>query len=81
MLCANETPDIKLWEIFLIIKSYCIFLGRETSGLDQHIHDNYQDRFILIPKTDKVRSLNLSNAAAVAVYEAMRQLDWEPMGR
>ena len=57
-----------------------LIFGRETSGLDQEIHDNYKDRFVLIPKTDKVRSLNLSNAAAVAVYEAMRQLDWEPMG-
>ena len=41
-----------------------LIFGRETAGLDQPIHDSYQDRFILIPKTDKVRSLNLSNAAA-----------------
>lgn len=56
-----------------------LLFGRETSGFDQHIHEAYEDRFVLIPRTEKVRSLNLSNACAIATYEAMRQLDWAPM--
>lgn len=54
--------------------------GRETTGLSDEIMARYDDQLIRIPITDKVRSLNLSNACAVAVYEALRQLDFAPMG-
>lgn len=53
--------------------------GRETTGLSDDIMRRYEDQLIRIPITDKVRSLNLSNACAVAVYEALRQLDWAPL--
>ena len=56
-----------------------LLFGRETKGFDPHIHEDFEDRFVLIPRTEKVRSLNLSNACAIATYEAMRQLDWVPM--
>jgi tRNA (cytidine/uridine-2'-O-)-methyltransferase len=56
-----------------------LVFGCETKGLSDTIMDTYRDQLTLIPKTDKVRSLNLSNAAAIAVYEAMRQLDFAPM--
>ena len=56
-----------------------LIFGRETSGFDPEIHARYHDRRALIPKTDKVRSLNLSNACAIVVYEAMRQLDFSPL--
>lgn len=56
-----------------------LLFGRETKGFDQHIHEDYTERFVLIPRTEKVRSLNLSNACAIATYEAMRQLEWTPM--
>jgi len=36
----------------------------------------YPDRQIRIPMRPGTRSLNLSNAAAVLVYEAFRQLGW-----
>lgn len=54
--------------------------GRETTGLSDDIMRRFEDQLIRIPITDKVRSLNLSNACAVAVYEALRQLDWAPLG-
>jgi tRNA (cytidine/uridine-2'-O-)-methyltransferase len=54
--------------------------GRETTGLSDDIMQRFDDRLIRIPITDKVRSLNLSNACAVAVYEALRQLEWAPLG-
>ncbi len=56
-----------------------LIFGRETRGLSDAILEAHRERLVLIPKTDKVRSLNLSNAAAIAIYEAMRQLDWAPM--
>ncbi|MEE8482795.1 MAG: tRNA (uridine(34)/cytosine(34)/5-carboxymethylaminomethyluridine(34)-2'-O)-methyltransferase TrmL [Acidiferrobacterales bacterium] len=52
-----------------------VFLfGPETRGLSKTILDALLPNHILrIPMTADSRSLNLSNAAAVVVYEAMRQ--------
>jgi tRNA (cytidine/uridine-2'-O-)-methyltransferase len=49
--------------------------GPETSGLPQGILDTFAPEMRLrIPMRAGNRSLNLSNAAAVTVYEAWRQL-------
>ena len=56
-----------------------LVFGQETKGLGERILSAYADQTLVIPKTDAVRSLNLSNAAAIAIYEAMRQLDFSPM--
>jgi len=54
--------------------SYLIF-GSETKGLAEEYFENYYDRFYLLPMySDKIRSLNLSNAATAVSYEALRQL-------
>ncbi len=53
--------------------------GRETRGLDEDVVEAWADRCRRIPTTDKVRSLNLSNACAIALYEAMRQNAWTPL--
>ena len=51
-----------------------LVFGCETSGLPQEILDEFpDDRRLAIPMRPGVRSLNLSNAVAVAVYEAWRQ--------
>jgi tRNA (cytidine/uridine-2'-O-)-methyltransferase len=51
-----------------------LVFGCETSGLPQAIVDEFpEDRRLAIPMRPGVRSLNLSNAVAVAVYEAWRQ--------
>lgn len=47
--------------------------GKETKGLPQALIEANQDTCIRMPMTDAVRSLNLSNSAAVIVYEAYRQ--------
>ncbi len=50
-------------------------LGAETSGLPAEIRARVaQDRLLRIPMLAGNRSLNLSNAAAVVIYEAWRQL-------
>ena len=52
---------------------YLIF-GRETAGLPQEILENWKDRCLKIPITSSIpRSLNLSNAVAIVLYEALRQ--------
>lgn len=50
--------------------------GKETKGLPQEIIDANPETCMRMPMTDKVRSLNLSNAAAIVVYEALRQVDF-----
>jgi tRNA (cytidine/uridine-2'-O-)-methyltransferase len=52
--------------------------GRESSGLPAAILEKYPDRQVRIPLRGEVRSLNLSNSVAVALYEARRQLGWSP---
>ncbi|MBQ3106595.1 MAG: tRNA (cytidine(34)-2'-O)-methyltransferase [Eggerthellaceae bacterium] len=50
-----------------------LVFGRESRGLDQAIIDAHAAACVRIPMRDGLRSLNLSNAAAIAVYEALRQ--------
>lgn len=52
-----------------------LIFGSETRGLPEHIRTALADSLYTIPMTGKhVRSLNLSNAAAIVLYEALRQL-------
>ncbi len=51
--------------------------GRETSGLPRELLTDWPaDRLIRLPMVPGNRSLNLSNAVAVVVFEAWRQLDF-----
>lgn len=53
-----------------------LVFGCETKGLPRSVQEKYQTRCTLIPIRPDVRSLNLSNAVAVATYEALRQMAW-----
>lgn len=55
-----------------------LVFGPETRGLPDSIRDELGTKNLLrIPMLAESRSLNLSNATAVLVYEAWRQLDFE----
>ena len=53
-----------------------LFFGKETKGLPEPFLDAHYDQCIRIPMRPDARSLNLSNAVAVTVYEALRQLSF-----
>jgi tRNA (cytidine/uridine-2'-O-)-methyltransferase len=54
--------------------SDCLVFGRETGGLSEEVLHNNWDRCLTIPIVNsKVRSLNLANAVAIVLYEAIRQ--------
>ena len=54
--------------------SYLIF-GSETRGLGEKLLKKFSKNTFQIPQyDDRVRSLNLANAASIVVYEAIRQL-------
>ncbi|HET7658362.1 MAG TPA: tRNA (uridine(34)/cytosine(34)/5-carboxymethylaminomethyluridine(34)-2'-O)-methyltransferase TrmL [Bacillales bacterium] len=61
-------------------KDHFFVFGRETTGLPDWVKEKYQDRCLRIPMTDVVRSLNLSNTAAILVYEALRQQNYPHLG-
>jgi tRNA (cytidine/uridine-2'-O-)-methyltransferase len=52
--------------------AYLIF-GREDAGLPEDVLLQYSERCVKLPMRDGLRSLNLSNTAAVAAYEYYRQ--------
>lgn len=59
---------------------YLIF-GREDKGLPEELlHDN-KDSCVRIPMRPELRSLNLSNSVAIAVYETLRQWDYLDLSR
>ena len=56
-----------------------LLFGPETRGLPDTILENWpENRKIRIPMRPESRSLNLSNAASVILYEAWRQLGFDP---
>ena len=54
-----------------------IMFGKETKGLPEELLRDNPNTTVRIPMRDKLRSLNLSNSVAVAVYEVLRQRDYE----
>lgn len=62
---SNETQDI-----------YLVF-GKESTGIDKHILKDHLDECARFPMVASARSLNLSNTAAIAVYEVLRQRNYE----
>ena len=58
-------------------KRVFLMFGKETKGLPEELLFANPDRCVRIPMRDTLRSLNLSNSAAVAVYEVFRQRGFE----
>ena len=56
-----------------------IMFGKETRGLPEELLFNNPETTVRIPMRDHLRSLNLSNSVAIAVYEILRQWDFEGM--
>jgi tRNA (cytidine/uridine-2'-O-)-methyltransferase len=48
--------------------------SERVAGLPAELHEKYADRFVTMPiLSERVRSLNLSTAVALAAYEVLRQ--------
>jgi tRNA (cytidine/uridine-2'-O-)-methyltransferase len=62
-----------LYEIQIPKRAAFIF-GKETVGLPKEILRSYPDQTFLLPMfSSRIRSLNLSNAVSITLYEAIRQ--------
>ena len=81
---AQLPSDARLWfiesggphlytEVNFEPNDYLVF-GRETAGLPKPLLDRNRDRWLRIPMFNpQSRSLNLSNCAALVLFEALRQ--------
>lgn len=54
-------------------KEVYVMFGRESTGIDKEILSAHKDHTLRIPMLSTARSLNLSNAVAVVVYEILKQ--------
>ena len=57
---------------------YLIF-GRESTGIPKDILHKNLEKCVRIPMNDKIRALNLLNSVAIALFEALRQQDFNDL--
>jgi tRNA (cytidine/uridine-2'-O-)-methyltransferase len=59
-----------------------LIFGSETKGLPKRLHESHPGEFFQVPmRTHLVRSLNLSQCAALVLYEGLRQDNFEAIGQ
>ncbi len=68
-----STRATKLYSDIRFQDGDLLVFGKETKGLPQGLIDKNLENCIRMPMTSDVRSLNLSNSAAIILYEALRQ--------
>lgn len=54
-----------------------LMFGKESKGLPEELLKANKENCVRIPMRENLRSLNLSNAAAIAVYEVLRQHNFD----
>jgi len=71
-LFSPEAPR-DLWSVAFPPRSVLVF-GRESVGLGAFLRARHADRLVAIPMQDPaLRSLNLSTAVGIALFEVLRQ--------
>jgi len=71
VLLFSKNGTAPFWRMPTMKRMFLVF-GSETKGLPQSILKAYQSAIYSIPITDKIRSLNLSSAAGIVLYETLR---------
>ncbi len=72
-LCTTKTEQ-SFTEVSFQKGDFLVF-GPESRGLPEELLNLYPDRCISIPMHPNIRSINLSNATAIILYEAVRQIN------
>jgi tRNA (cytidine/uridine-2'-O-)-methyltransferase len=81
---SRNEPDTRFW-LFTgkATRSYlevgfrpgdALVFGKESCGLSDELLSAHPEALVGIPTLGAVRSLNLANAVAIALYEALRQI-------
>ena len=62
-------------------EKYYFIIGKESTGIPKEILKQHLDSCIRLPINDKIRSLNISNVAAIAIFEALRQQNYNDLSQ
>jgi len=60
-------------------KNYYFFLGKESTGLPLDLLKKNIDKCLRVPMAEDVRALNVSNTAAIIIYEVLRQQNFNDL--
>ena len=75
MWCLSTKAPKSYTEATFADEDY-LFFGKETKGLPEAFLEAHRETCVRIPMRNEARSLNLSNAVAITVFEALRQLEF-----
>jgi tRNA (cytidine/uridine-2'-O-)-methyltransferase len=73
IFCLSTHGKISYTQIKYTNEDILLF-GCESRGLPLEVRERFADRVLTIPRPGPVRSLNLSNAVSIVLYEALRQI-------
>ena len=71
ILLFSKNGTTPYWQMPTMKRMFLVF-GSETKGLPEPILNTYRSAVYSIPITDKIRSLNLSSATGIVLYETLR---------
>ena len=69
----SKKGDKLFWSVPSSKRLFLVF-GSETKGLSETVLSMYPDSTYRIPINHEIRSLNLSTAVGIALYESLRTL-------
>jgi len=71
ILLFSKNGTTPYWQMPTMQRLFLVF-GSETKGLPESILSTYQTAVYSIPITNRIRSLNLSSAVGIVLYETLR---------
>lgn len=74
-----STKALNLYSDVKYEDSCYLMFGKESGGIPEEILYQHREDAIRIPMNENIRSLNLSNAVAIVLYEALRQQQFAGM--
>jgi len=75
LIVLTKKGKKSFWSMPICDRMFLVF-GSETHGLSKEILSSYKDYSFHIPTTGETRSLNLSTAAAIILYESLRHANF-----
>ena len=82
----KKHPDARIWYLTTKARQTIaeadywdgdfLMFGKESAGIPEEILAEVPESCVRIPMREGERSLNLSNAVAIALYEALRHVDY-----
>ena len=76
MLFRSSTKAGKVYTDIKYQEGDFFVFGKETKGLDEKLLQANLNKTVRLPMVSEIRSLNLSNTVAIAIYEGWRQLEF-----